>query len=266
MTLLYLAIGLAALAYLGLPLVIKSTLKINSRPGMNPVSEQFLPSEVQEFVTEVAPKLAALGFERAAMFSVEGSTPNTKPHVALWVNRSAGQWAAANVIATTQGEQPPKIVRYVEFVTRVEDREGTSVTTGNSTELGSFKPLPGHDSVSAPRLKEPATLYKLHQWRESKLLLASAKRAMATPGNELATYAQWFEESIQLQIGAGFLQADASDPTLYTPTLMGAYRMTWDQLPPMKGMKRAASDKRAEEQIRQAIKTSNAPAPMRRAA
>ena len=257
MTLIYLLVGLAALAYLGLPLVIKSTLKINARPGMNPVTPTLLNDDVQEFFSAVGPKLTQLRFEQAAVFTVEQATPNVTSHVALWINRACGQAAAATVMISANGDKPNQVKRYVEFLTRVQD--GVSVTTNNSGDLGAFKKTNKSDTLSARHLHDVSHLYRLHIWREGQIGGMTAPRELPAPGTELAWFADMFEESIKRQLQTGYLEPMSGDPSIFVPSVQGAYMMTWAELPPMKGMRRSAEDKRAEGQIRQASMVPFAP-------
>ena len=264
MTLLYLVLGVIVFAYLGLPLMIRQKLTIHSRPDIQPATDRFLPEDVQEYFAEIAPKLSELGFERVACFTMDGTTPNVNPHVTLWINRASGQMAAGNVLIATQGDKPPKITKYVEFVSKLAD--GPSVTTNNSPQLGAFKKIPTLDSLSAARLHEPAHVHRLHLWRQGNLLDPRARRYLPEQGKELAAFADLYAESIHRQVGAGYLEQLPNDRALYRPTLAGAYLMTWAQLPPLKNMKRTAEDKRAEDQIRHAAAATTPRAPLRTAA
>ena len=252
MTLIYIILGLAALAYLGLPLVIKSTLKINARPSLNPLRAELMPDPAQEYFAETRPKLRELGFEQAECFVMEPSVPNVKPHVTLWINRRTGQAVTANVlIVNVPGDKPPQIKKYVEFLTRLDD--GRTILTNNSADLGAFKKTASSDALSATRIHDIGQLYKLHLWRESALGAKSdTPRSLPAGGTELEWFARGYEESIKRQIETGYLEVLDAECGLYGPSFQGAYMMTWAELPPMKSMRRSAEDKRADAQIRQA--------------
>ena len=248
MTLIYLLIGIALLAYLGMPLLVKQTLRINARPTISPATPKFLGDDVAEYFAAAAEKLNGLKFEQAAVFTVEQATPNVTSHVALWINRAAGQAAAVNVMINRNGDKPNQVKRYVEFLTRVQD--GVSVTTNNSKELGAFKKTAASDTLSAQHVPDVAHLYRLHLWREGQIAGLAAPRVLPAPGNETAWFAELFEESIKRQLDTGYLMF-AGDG-IYLPTMQGAYQMTWGELPPMKNLRRSSEDKRAEAQVRQA--------------
>jgi hypothetical protein len=248
MTLIYLLVGIVLLAYLGLPLLIKSTLRINARPVMSPATPKFLGDDVQEYFAAAAEKLQQLKFENAAIFTIEQATPNVTSHVALWPNRTAGQAAAVNVMISRNGDKPNQVKRYVEFLTRVQ--HSVSITTNNSAELGAFKKTAYCDTLSAQHVPDVAHLYRLHLWREGQIAGLVAPRALPAAGNEMPWFADMFEESIKRQLDTGYLRFAGEG--IYLPTMQGAYMMTWGQLPPMNALRRRREDRRAEAQIRQA--------------
>jgi hypothetical protein len=255
-------IALPFLWYLGVPLLIKSTMKIHARPGAQPVTPRYLPDDVKDYLDDVGPKLSSLGFEPVACFVMENpATPNVTPHVQLWVNRRTGQMASANVFVVKHpGDKPTEIKTHVEFVTKLSN--GPAIATNNAADLGAFKKTSACDTLSATRLKEVAHLHRLHTWREGKLGAApGVERFVPAPGAELAWFADAYEDSIVRQVGTGYLQVVAGETTIYQPTLRGAYMMTWGQMWPMKGLRRSAEDRRAEEQVRQCAAAGNVTVP-----
>lgn len=257
MTLLYLVVGIVLLAYVGMPLLIKTTLKINARPTMSPASPRDLEADVRAYLDACAPKLSVLRFEQAALFTAEQATPGVTSHVALWINRSAGQAAAATVMISRGGDKRDRVKRYVEFLTRVQ--AGVSVTTNNSSELGAFKQTAASDTLSAQHVPDLSHLYRLHLWRDRQIAGTSAPRCLPAAGDELTWFANLFEESIKRQLDTGYLQF-AGDG-IYVPTTQGAYLMTWGELPPMKSLRRRSEDKRAEKQVEQAAAVPVTPPP-----
>src|SRR5262245_36352078 len=119
MMLLYVALSIPVLLYLVMPLVLVQTLKIHARPALQQVNPTYFPDDVKEYFESVSPKLAALGFAQEASFLIEESMPNTSAYVSLWINRTAGQASAANVLITKRGDKPPVVRTYVEFLTRL---------------------------------------------------------------------------------------------------------------------------------------------------
>src|SRR3989440_4010941 len=241
---------LVLLDYFAVTLLIKAKMRINARPGMNPITPGNLPDEAQEYFNAVGSQLSALGFTQAACFVVENSVPGVTPYVQLWVNRKTGQAGSANFIIARSGDRPPAVKRHIEFVTRIAD--GIAIQTNSSQTLGAFKKTSAADTLSAARLCDPARLYRVHCWRERELSGALAQRYLPLPGGEMQWFADAYEESVARQGATGYLQQDAGDPTIYRPTTSGAYAMTWAQQWPMKALHRSAEDRRAGTQNRQA--------------
>ena len=254
---LFYAIAAAAVWYFGVPLLIKQNLRINSRPALTPVTPTNLPDDAQEYFNAAAPAMQSLGFEKSVCFIMDNSVPGVTPHVQMWMNHKTGQCATANVIISKSGGKPPTIKKHVEFLTKIAG--GMAIMTNNSHELGAFKKTNASDTLSATRLADITHLYRLHTWRDAKLAGESAPRFLPNPGSEMQWFGDANQESIERQVATGYLQQDASDPSIYTPTVTGAYMMTWSQQWPMKSMRRSSEDKRAESQIREAIAAKIAP-------
>src|SRR5439155_1135269 len=209
-----------------------------------------------------SPKLSGLGFEPVACFTLENALANVTPYVQLWVNRKGGQIASANVsIAKGGGDRPPVIKTHLEFVTKIAGAGGHAIVTNNAEDLGAFARTGFSDTLGARRLKDPSQLYRLHVWRESQQADASAERFVPAPRDELNWFADVYEESIVRQLRTGLLRKDSGDVSVFVPTLLGAYRMTWAQQAPFKGLRRTAEDRRAEEMIRRCAAEKAPPAP-----
>src|SRR5439155_25703528 len=110
-----------ALLYLGAPLLILTTMKVNARPPVTPVAVESMPPEVYAYFGETAPPLTQLGFELGSYFTLPGSVANVTPYVALWQNPRTGQSAAATVIYTHAPDRPLKVKKYMEFSTKMAD-------------------------------------------------------------------------------------------------------------------------------------------------
>ena len=60
MTIVYIGVGMLALLYLGAPLLILTTMKVNARPPVTPVAVESMPPEVYAYFGETAPPLTQL--------------------------------------------------------------------------------------------------------------------------------------------------------------------------------------------------------------
>jgi hypothetical protein len=155
------------------------------------------------------------------------------------------------------------IKTHLEFVTKITGAGGHAIVTNNAEDLGAFATTTFSDTLSARRLKDPSQLYRLHAWRESQQADAMAERFVPAPRDELSWFADVYEESIVRQVATGYVTKDPRDVTVFVPTLMGAYRMTWAQQWPFKEMRRSIEDRRAEEMMRRcaAEKSHETPSP-----
>jgi hypothetical protein len=258
-----LLIALPFLWYLGVPLLIKSTMKIHARPPAQPVTPRYLPDDVKDYLDDIAPKALVAGL-RAGRVLRDGEPGDAERHAACAalgqptrgpdgqrerVHRQASRRQAAD-------DQEPPGVRH-EAVERPGDRDEQRGGPGGVQEDGGV----GHaqrdaaEGTGAPA--QAAHLARGETGREPRRPSDSVPAA----GSELAWFADVYEESIVRQVGTGYLQVVAGDVTVYQPTLGGAYRMTWAQMWPMKGLRRSAEDRRAEDQVRQCAAAGNVSAP-----
>ena len=107
-----LGVVLAGLVYLGLPLVIKSSLVLRGRPTVRGISVGEMPEEVYRHFGQSAPGLQACGFAIKAYVHIPDMVPNAVAYLALWTNESAGQMAVATVIYA----QAPNVLAIFGFI------------------------------------------------------------------------------------------------------------------------------------------------------
>jgi hypothetical protein len=255
MTLVYIAVAVLALLYIGGPLLVKQQQAINARAPIVPIAIERMPEEVYALFGESAAEFQSLGFELIAYFTQPGMVGNVTPYVALWTNRGAGQSACATVIYTHAPNLPVQTKRYLEFSTKMA--EGMAVMTNNATSLGSFKKVRTSDSLYAAQVQDAQQLYRLHLYRESVLTQPGAPRFLPAPGHELESFREGSEYVIRRQVGTGYY-LDAGDG-VYRMTFRGAFAMTWALLPPFKGLRAARERERVRKQLRESEQRPLAP-------
>ncbi|HEY7087721.1 MAG TPA: hypothetical protein VH518_06495, partial [Tepidisphaeraceae bacterium] len=188
------------------------------------------------------------GFDIIAYFRMPNLTPNVEGFVALWANRQRGQGATTVVIKSAVQTK-----FYTEFLTRLA-KEPFAVLTNNSTDVGAFKKTSRKDVMSAPMVQDIQQLYKLHMYREQKFGLTPAKpRFLAAMGQEVDYYAHATAVEIRRQVETGYFIHAGND--VYIPTIVGAFMMTWKQLPPIKNMLASARNRRAQQALAEAEAT-----------
>jgi len=248
------AVGIALVLYVGTPILIRFSVKLNARGRIEPVDIANMPPEVYEYFGRTAPALGACGFGLAAYIRTPDMVPNVVSYVALWVNRTAGQMATAVAIyASASGKTWVKC--HTEFLTKVAD--GMAVLTNNATDLNSFRRVPMKDALHAEAVQVLEQLYRLHLSRESRLVPAAAPRYLPEEGQEISSFAEGCEYDIRRQAKVGYLRE--TQPGLYRQTWVGAYMMTWGELPPVKHIRRAFVRARARRELQEAMRQPVAP-------
>jgi hypothetical protein len=241
-------IGLVVLVYVGAPLLIKSTMRLNRRPTVRAMDVPALPSEAHDYFGRTAGPLAALGFELRAYFALDDAVPNVNSVHAWWVNHDTGQNALASVIytRTPNSALPPKAKPYLEFLTK--EASGLAIMTNNSPDASSFKRLPDADTLIASAVQDVNDLYRLHVAREHRLGSAGATRYVPAPGDELAVFVEMYDYPILRQVEVGYFRYD-DQADVYRMTTRGAFAMTWGQLPPIVQLRRARDRAEASRQL-----------------
>jgi hypothetical protein len=173
-----------------------------------------------------------------------GQAKNVNTFVAYLIHRRNGDCGLAVMMATPAGVA----AQLVEFATRFVDQ--SSVTTGNSKTPSVFVRPRSKPVYRFPWIQDPVRLYQLHQ----QLILrdkAGLAKDVPPPGAEVERLLDGMRREMQDQLAPRILRLDASGNS-YRPTLLGAFRMTWKLLFPMKqllGMVKLSNAKRLEKSL-----------------
>jgi hypothetical protein len=211
--------------YLGSPLVIWLTQRQAANPQL-----QFYGRELQDpsyqFLTATAVQLQSIGFELIGYFGWVGQTTNADAFNAYLVHRRNGDTGIALMVKTPVGVR----ARTVIFSTRFVDQ--TSITTGNSNTPSVFVRPRNKPLYRFPWIHDPVRLYQVHQ----QLILRNKPgmvKDVPQPGSEAERLVDGLRQEMQDQVGPKILRLDSTG-NAYRPTLLGAYRMTWKLLFPVK--------------------------------
>jgi hypothetical protein len=229
------------------PIVVFSTLRFRIPPTIVVVDprEYPLPESARAYFAEAFQSLTANGFELIGTMGLPDLTPNAQTLFALYANRTTEDMAMSAVIVGQSGVGPELRTNYVEFVRRFDD--GVVVQTNNSHELSAFKRLPDEYTTKFWEIRDIARLYQLHR------LLADRFRQRGRPvlqlftnfgGNAIQYLSQAvLEETFRSQVTTGYLAETGGG---FRPTVKGSLLMTWQELWPAKGIRRAREKQRAE--------------------
>lgn len=231
-----LGVGLVALVYIGFPILILKTQRLEASPRLLKfeVDDYDWPREIKKLFTSSQKALEAEGFESVGGFFLPSAANNVKTALILFVNRESRDGAMATAMYGDQPDGPRTL--YVEFSTRFAD--GRTVNTLNSKTLGSFPTREGVTTTRLPSIKDARNLYRIHKALMQEVVGAKAKKVLkldAEFGGDAAQYLQEaaFRESYEAAEEAGYIRLDFGGEH-FVPTVKGAFLMTWRELWPWK--------------------------------
>ncbi len=98
--------ALAVMFYVGLPLLILFSQKMQARPQFVAIDPSNVPLEVTRYFSTVVPELEREGFRVMASLGMPNPAPNVQTFLVMLVHRSAGDKAMVTVVQTTNPNVP----------------------------------------------------------------------------------------------------------------------------------------------------------------
>ncbi|MBL8848062.1 MAG: hypothetical protein JNG89_00170 [Planctomycetaceae bacterium] len=225
---------LVGLLYVGGPMAMLAMFKFRcpARILFFAKSEISLPGDVAAYMDPLSAELEELGFEPVSYFCLPDVVSGAKSISVLFSNTAAGEGAIVNCIyADSLGGMSLKD-KHVEFVTRF--RDGMCVQTNNGNQLSAFTAPPEDHTVQYPDVEDVAELYRRHRKICDRLTTAPRRFRLAEEfHNDIEQYIQIavIREPIEYQVSRGLFRPAAEG---YRLTVLGAFRMTWQELFPWK--------------------------------
>lgn len=227
----------AGVYFLGVPLLILATFRQSASPELTYVDDDVgLPEEVFDHFEHVEQSLEELGFNSGDLMYLPGQMDNVRAILQLFTNQQNRTSAMGVSMFSLSNGRWKLASQYVEFCTKSAD--GFEVDSTNTRDVGA---LPGNASKVVnwlPRFTDLTQLYAAHCVMadaqipfESRVL--NLHRAFG--GDEAAYVADSMLQELDDGTRSGYLKLSA-DGTEYVATVPGAYKMTWKQLPPIKGL------------------------------
>ena len=237
---------LVGLPYLFFPLLILFGQKMEARPQFLPILPEAIPPSALTFLLNSADTLETCGFHPEAYLSLPNQMANIRVVLVLLVDRERGDKAAVTTILAKQPDGTEKANSYVEFSTRFAS--GRLVDTMNSAVLGTFDPLPNETKTTFANQKDLHLLCNLHRFIISDVEKIPASDAPVTyePGKAVEYFTGVLVKGYDEQVERGVLRLDEKNG-VYRPTIVGAYKMTWRLLFPLKQILTAKRDARARQ-------------------
>jgi hypothetical protein len=221
------------LPYVVMPLVILFVQKMDANPKLLPLLAAEIPAEVLPKLKGNTETLESLGFTAEAYLSMPQQMANIRAFVVLLTEQKTGDRASAITIIAKQSDGKAQINNYVEFSTRFES--DILVNTYNSTVIGSFDPLLNEKKIVFAGMSDLRKMYQLHRFIIERVaeIGPSDPPKRHDPQKAAEFMATAMQRSYDDQVGTGLLRKDAP-AGVYRPTLLGAFKMTWRLLPPLK--------------------------------
>lgn len=217
-------------SYAGMPIVIRFAQKMRAHPHLNELDLTTLPPGIGDYLTRTAGALTADGFAEPTYLAMPDQVPNVSAYLIMLVNRASGDKAMVTALFAQNVATPPTL--YVEFSTRHEN--GQVFDTLNSQTVGSFPPGPQTVRTQTPSVQDPHRLLQVHRFVMDRAAVAGPKSLYA-PGEAVPYLGRVLIESYEAQVKRRWLYLDRAADA-YRPTWVGAYRMTWPQLWPVKSL------------------------------
>ncbi|HUG17516.1 MAG TPA: hypothetical protein VMM56_00965 [Planctomycetaceae bacterium] len=254
-------LGLSAAYFLGVPLLILATFKMDATPEVvefDPDRKR-PPKDVVGFFQRMHEQLEAIGFERLASVIVPSPAPNVRAVLALYVNRHKQDAALVTAMWGLADGAPPLHTRYVEFMSEFRDGPLEQLLTNNNDEINAFAENPSMPTFRMPHISKMDRLYRYHQALLRREAPESPKKLTVLDdyNGDVCGYLSVgvLREGFKRQIPTGYLKYDQTQK-VFKATVWGAYRMTWKNLPPIKNFIQAryrSSGIRLENELKNSV-------------
>jgi hypothetical protein len=226
---LWMVVGFPAFMYFVGPLIIYFTQRMKANPDLLEIDVHTLPPKAWQYLYENVNLLMAVGFKPIAYLALPSPVTNVRTYLALLVNPETSDKAMITEIFADSGLADSHTL-YTEFSTRFAS--GRFFDTLNSHTLQSFARDPLQTRTQTPSVRDPAELYRLHQWVMSQGIGPETKVPYDFNEPPPAYIKRILVESYDKQVQRGRL-AYSSQAGAYRPTLVGAYVMCWALLWPI---------------------------------
>lgn len=224
------AVAVAAIIYLVLPLVTGTTLRFKAFPSFEAITPDHftgLAEPTREFFHQSSDELRALGFTLMAYGRAIKQVANISGYVMVFRKDPEQDWATV-AHYLVESKDTKKEMSYVDLSTTHVDE--TVVSTSNWDQLPLWDPASRRHRFWLSKVRDLDRLYAIH--RELVRQHGSgAPRRRVRDSEALTKLADAIQRELRDQETEGWLYLDPT--TLdYRPTTKGAYRMTWRQMWP----------------------------------
>lgn len=240
-----LVLGCVLLPYVLGPILVKATHTQAAWAVFRDLeaADENLPGDAKAYFEASMTPLLELGFTPLACMEMSGYVKNVIVYFAIFEHAQFHDYAMLDAFyLTIPNGECKKRSTHTEFISLLSKEQ--SLTTNNSSELAATPPVPNREKYFFRKVSDPKQLYRVH--RELVRRSFSGER-MPLPVWERD--GRVIQESIarehEFLVQMGYLQLDEMAQR-YRLTWKGAILMTWRLCWPIKDVRAAAMDRRAE--------------------
>jgi hypothetical protein len=247
------AIMFLGMRYIVLPLRLRASFRLAAKPDLQPVDpSQKLPEDVATFFDRAEESLRSCGFERVGDYALKNLTARNAGNARLFANRTS--CVLATILANYRKDRIGAWqVNNMSSVFRTDFSDGSALINSNIAILN-FRPRkPGVRSYRFVKIRNPATLFRVHEGITGQLFGDKAKEFPldARFAGDYLRFAQCqaMEEPHHL-VATGYCYHDEATDSLRL-TLKGAFLSVWKGIWPVKQMRGRMRDRKAAAILRQ---------------
>jgi hypothetical protein len=246
-----------AAMYIAGPIVIWLTFKQRAYSHNELLDPEELPEAVRQAFFQYTPALVRQGFTAIGYVKQTGSVANVHAYMACWEHQTRGQSAGILAVVPAVG-----LTKYSLEYETLTSPDCKVVLTSNSTMATVFESTDRRDVVYLSWVQSADELYRVHLHRDAKLLDPAATRCLATADGvvDAITDGTYYQLREQARLG---LMRETSKAGVFRLTPLGALKITYRLLPPLKQLRFAHAKERAQQAYEEAMAVPLAPPPAR---
>jgi hypothetical protein len=238
--------GMMVLFYVVAPLMVRSSHSHATERDLEPTTLEDINATAREGMRRAVHDLRAEGFEVVGNYTNKRIVPDAVAVSALFVHRSAGDFAEAFQSASEANGSRREVWT---LAIRTHFPDGSEIATISSPSPTIFPTDRKPDTINPYWIKDGRLLYAIHRARVENSGRTGEERVIPQPGGEAEFLRDLHRRELRRVADAGYLWLDES-AARYRPTTKGAFLMTWRLLWPLKGIRAAARRRKARRELK----------------
>lgn len=249
-TLGYFVLGIAALPYIIIPILIWFTQRFSCSIKLRRVEENFLPAEVLKEFHHMTDALSKRLFEMCLDAYTNDESLGLRFYHRVLLSKVHRTWAICTAISDDGGKLHRK---YLELKSQFIDH--TSLSTHNSDLIGAPINAPNRKLTPLPSMTEPNILLDIHLLRLKKVVM---EEIVDPPSAEAAfeTLQKFVNQDQEEQAALGAIYMDENEK-MYRPTWAGAVLIGWYSMWPLTYLRRINSQLRIRNLMKELASTNS---------